>query len=496
MNGEGPTASVDVLLLTAADGEDVAVRSVNTGALDEWQDAEGPPRYPYKGKLRTFERPLRPLRVLHVHAPQMGTPIAIDIASTFAQHFQPMCLAMCGVCAGRTDWTNLGGVVIADRVYRYDVGQQVNDVTGGVATFKGDLFPYPLDAQWLQKAKNFRLEGKPSWLRGRPRTLRSQEEWFLRALARDGGVEHGSSEQRRRCLDWEVVVGNLRRAEEVSGLEFDRFKLTAKGKRREATLRGLNPTGVSKAPPFEVIVGPLATGSSLVQDVDIWKRLSQEGQRLVLALDMEASAIGTVAHTRGLPWFVAKGVMDFAEPNRPQGFREFAARASAEVTIQFLRTHLEPPEPKLRLLLCCMQAELEISKGVCSHLHGLGLNLHTEVHVADDAPRIGALRKAFGSTDLVLVMLGDGQFPEATVRELLAHARRGWDPDAGAPIDTVGLVVCCPTDRSKTPFGGLEVVPTSGRPISSWASLEEALERVVSDVCTLRKFASAFPECG
>ena len=61
---------------------------------------------------------------------------------------------------------------------------------------------------------------------------------------------------------------------------------------------------------------------------------------------MEGSVIGFTAHVQNVPSFlVAKGVMDYAEPGRGQGFRAFAARAAAEVLLGFLRRHL-PPLPR------------------------------------------------------------------------------------------------------------------------------------------------------
>jgi nucleoside phosphorylase len=83
------------------------------------------------------------LRLALVRAFAMGVEAAGHAAATLTQYFRPRCLAMCGVCAGRPDWTNLGDVIIADRVWRYDVGELVNATPGAVPQFNSDLMTIP-----------------------------------------------------------------------------------------------------------------------------------------------------------------------------------------------------------------------------------------------------------------------------------------------------------------------------------------------------------------
>ena len=59
---------------------------------------------------------------------------------------------------------------------------------------------------------------------------------------------------------------------------------------------------------------------------------------------MEAAAIGAVAHAqrdKKLDAVVMKGVMDFADHGRDDHFKGFAARASAECLLAFLREQLD-----------------------------------------------------------------------------------------------------------------------------------------------------------
>jgi len=66
-------------------------------------------------------------------------------------------------------------------------------------------------------------------------------------------------------------------------------------------------------------------------------QLKDMGVRKILALEMEAATIATVAHEREVPqWLVAKGVMDHANFDKDDRIKEFAARASAEVLFALL----------------------------------------------------------------------------------------------------------------------------------------------------------------
>jgi hypothetical protein len=81
----------------------------------------------------------------------------------------------------------------------------------------------------------------------------------------------------------------------------------------------------------------MASGNAVIQDPGIWDRLRRMGARRLMALEMEGATIATVAHQQQVPhWLVAKGVMDRAELDRDDRFREFAARASAEVLFDLL----------------------------------------------------------------------------------------------------------------------------------------------------------------
>lgn len=57
---------------------------------------------------------------------------------------------------------------------------------------------------------------------------------------------------------------------------------------------------------------------------------------------MEAATIADVAAQNNIAnWIVIKGVMDYADPNKEDRYKPFAAKASAEVLRQFMCQHFE-----------------------------------------------------------------------------------------------------------------------------------------------------------
>ena len=58
--------------------------------------------------------------------------------------------------------------------------------------------------------------------------------------------------------------------------------------------------------------------------------------RKILGIDMEAAAIGKVADTHGMPFLFAKAVVDFADLQKGDHFREYAAFCSAKFILDFL----------------------------------------------------------------------------------------------------------------------------------------------------------------
>ncbi|KFE72513.1 hypothetical protein [Hyalangium minutum] len=126
--------------------------------------------------------------------------------------------------------------------------------------------------------------------------------------------------------------------------------------------------------PFRVHVGPLATGTKVQRGPGIFERLIQEDYK-VLGLEMEAAALAAFAHEHELPHLVMKGVMDFADSAKNDRFKAFAARASAECLVAFLRENLPagPADAAIseEALAAYKRALVEQSSVPHLELHGL-----------------------------------------------------------------------------------------------------------------------------
>ena len=327
---------VDILILTAADGEDDAVRAVDDGAVDDWTDKPAID-HAFPVWRRTYRADNG--RLLHValsRAGQMGGDAAAAAASGLVKLLKPRCLAMCGVCAGRPQWTNLGDVIIADQVYRYDAGEVI--AQSGVSQFKPDITTYQLHPTWKQPAQNYDVSRHRQVLDNRPRLRDDQQLWILNELLEKRDPRQ-SSVRSQLCPDWSAVLKELW---DLGDVVRDDLQLTEQGRQRILVWRLQHPDGPPPSDLPKVHVFPLGTGNHLQRDDGIFDRLGSSGKRLIHGLDMEASAVGLVGFEEQVPYtIIAKGVMDFAEPGRSYQYRGYAARAAAEILLGFLRQQLD-----------------------------------------------------------------------------------------------------------------------------------------------------------
>ncbi len=102
--------------------------------------------------------------------------------------------------------------------------------------------------------------------------------------------------------------------------------------------------------PRRIIVGPFATGSSVVSKAAVFEDL-QMRERGVLALDMEAYSVlkAVEISNRKIPAFVIKSVCDFADQNKDDSAHALAAKASAACAFevaQFVLPMLTAPVAK------------------------------------------------------------------------------------------------------------------------------------------------------
>jgi tetratricopeptide (TPR) repeat protein/nucleoside phosphorylase len=335
-------AGLDVLIVTAIREEYAAVRAVDTGALpgSTWEPHTAPSGIEYR--VRPFStRDGGVLRVGVTQALSMGSVAAVVGASAqLVTMNQVRCLAMCGVCAGRRGDVALGDVIIADRMWAYDEGKlvaRVDEAGRRVEEEQGDIQMYRVEPPaWKLAAERFAIDPASRWLATRPRSQEAQGDWVLERVLH--GVDPAKDPEREvKCADFDVVLEHLWKKKL---LRDGALELTKAGKNRIERALLLNRGKLPAPPAFRTHVGPMASGNRVVVDPAIFDKLST-AVRKVIGLEMEAAAIGGMGWAHGIEHVVVmKGVMDHADGEKDDRFKPFAARASAECLLQFLRENL------------------------------------------------------------------------------------------------------------------------------------------------------------
>ncbi|GAA4171814.1 hypothetical protein GCM10022251_67730 [Phytohabitans flavus] len=328
----GSLDRVDVLVVAALPEEFDAAKAAGLATapagpgVTRWEerDLDGVPpflwgEYRVDGQARFTMALARPT--------QMGGRATGPFAASLVDRLRPALLAMCGVCAGNPADTALGDVVVGEPVYEWDEGRQ--SATG----FEGDHRQFRLESRWLRATQDLDPSSLASYGDA------SEDEallWFLEQLhrgqqprshpARDAYFPSGTWQRRLAQLEEQGLIrreptGEAALTSEGSGLVQRRLYDDVEGPQQL---------------PFRVLAAPMASGSAVIADPDVWGRLKAMGTRNITAVEMEAATIATVAHDRGLAWFVAKGVMDHADTRRDDRYRQFAARASAQVMFALL----------------------------------------------------------------------------------------------------------------------------------------------------------------
>ncbi len=321
---------VDILILTALQDELDGVR----GLRRDWTDARDAKGFPYH--RCAFDTGLV---VAAAWIGAMGQTSAMARGKDLVHELRPECLAMCGICAGDPDQAALGDLIVADRLWPYDEGKQVQD------KFYHSMKMVHTDRAWAMNLAYAKEWLDLTWLaEGRPPSKEAQKRWLLQALHAqqfDGGVAPADhSERKARCPGYANIV-KAAEAENLVMRQGRSMRLTELGKDRVDEDAYLHPDGVPSEPPHAIHVGALATGSSVIKDGTVWGRL-RTAVRETMAIDMEGASIAQLAEDEGKRFLVVKAVQDFANVQKDDTYRKFGCQASAKFVLAFLEKHLPP----------------------------------------------------------------------------------------------------------------------------------------------------------
>ena len=165
-------AHADIVIITALQEEFDAARKVDLGAVDDWTEYQSPAGFDVA--LRTYQAvDGRPIRIALTWTTRMRSTASACAAANLIATLKPLCVAMCGVCAGRRGKVHPGDVIIGSLLYRYDAGArrvECDEQGRHHKRFQADPNPYPLDERWLRRAQVFKIPADAPWLAARPPT--------------------------------------------------------------------------------------------------------------------------------------------------------------------------------------------------------------------------------------------------------------------------------------------------------------------------------------
>lgn len=334
-----PSETVDVLVVTAVKDECDLVRQLES----DWQERTDTSGFPYY-----VRKDPEGLSWALARATDMGPELAANVATRLVSMLKPRCLAMVGVCAGWREKLQLGDVVVAERLFRYDAGKLRAFRDGELRREEvfHDIRTYSIDPRWRQRAEDFPPEwATDDWVNPRPLGYAGQEVWLLTALA-EAEAERGQSPRERSdrtsaCPGWTSVVQRLEKRGLIS-LE-GALHLTDAGKHAVREFNDRHPDGApAERDRTKLHVAPMATGSRVVEDPDLFPTIHRYARK-TLGVDMEAAAVAAVAEIEAVEYsLVVKGVQDYADHDKDDQFRAYAIEASYRFLVAFLRRELEP----------------------------------------------------------------------------------------------------------------------------------------------------------
>ncbi|MGQ4481583.1 phosphorylase family protein [Streptomyces sp. SAS_276] len=323
---------VDVLIITALPMEVEAARSAGLApiaggvGIARWEERGAGTREPHL--LGEYVGPDGiSLSVALALSPRMGGRTIAPFTLGLVERLKPRCLAMSGVCAGNPARAALGDVVVAEMVYAHDEGKQTAE------RFQGDHRQIAQDERVIRATWALDTSKLPSFVAA---TDQDAKRWFLELLFLEQDPKnHPARERYFPRGKWRDQLDAFERQGLITRQDAG-CTLTELG--RSFIMRAIydDADGPDRL-PFGLVVGPMATGNAVVQDSTTWERLGGMGVRTITGLEMEAATIATIAETQQIPfWLVAKGVMDHADPNKRDHYKDFAAKASAEVLYALL----------------------------------------------------------------------------------------------------------------------------------------------------------------
>lgn len=319
--------NIDILMMVATEEEEKAItnyeyfeeRELNNGINFLIQNENG-------------------LNIALARGFEYGEVDAAIMTQTLYMTLKPKIIAMAGFCAGQRGKQTLGDVVIAEKVFNYDLGKQISE-----NKIQPQISSYKLDGRIKQKIGRYGNNWRNSVKISLPKDFELQCFEFLQELLKyKDGVEPQVLYNKVKYPNWhdiiqfslrENYIGKIRNGEKIN--------LSRKGRGHLNELNLLFPDGFAPIEPAAML-GVLATGTKVQQWDGIFNYLNSQFDRKCNVLDMEGHAMGKIAEFNKCPFVIAKGVGDFAQNGKSfdNRFIDYAVYSSYRFLVEFLEDNL------------------------------------------------------------------------------------------------------------------------------------------------------------
>ena len=264
----------DIAIITAVEVEFEAAKSWG------WQNGHDIPDFTYYYK-ELKNRDGKKLKLVLVKLNRMGMVCATNTTDRVIQYFEPRCIIMSGICAGRKNATALGDIIVAATAWDYG--------SGSIEEIKK-----------TQQKKEIKFNPDPDYI----------------AL----------SLKNTNVFDWYTW-------DKIETLKSELAKY-AKDKYEGKLLEVIKEEQKRKTKLHQ---GSMATGAAVIKAEQFVNMFVKEQNRKYSGLDMETYGVYYAAkHSTVQDFFVVKCVSDLADEHKGDEFQDYCARLSAALTMDFI----------------------------------------------------------------------------------------------------------------------------------------------------------------
>ena len=259
------------------------------------------------------------------------------MAQMLYMKLEPKVIAMVGFCAGQRGKQTLGDVVIAEKVFNYDQGKQID-----INKIQPQISSYKLDGRIKQKIERFGSEWTNSINVNMPKDFQLQcFELLQEMLQYEDGANPQKLYNKEKYPNWHDIIQRFLQEGYINKIKNgEQIILSCNGREYLNGLTLLYPEGFTPIKP-SAMLGVLATGTKVQQWDGIFNYLNSQFDRKCSVLDMEGHAVGKIAEFNKCPFIIVKGVGDFAQNGKTfdNRFINYAVYSSYKFLIDFFQVN-------------------------------------------------------------------------------------------------------------------------------------------------------------